>query len=438
MSRYIISGGTPLKGEVTVSGAKNVALKAIVAGLLTSEELVIDNVPLISDLFTMKEIIEGLGAKVDINHHQLRIKADNITNFKVPLEAGARLRTSSMVLGPLLARFGQAIIPNPGGCRIGARPIDRHIKGIESMGAEISYQEGYFQAKAKKLKGTRYKFAKNSHTGTETLILAAVLAEGETVIENAAAEPEVDDLINLLYEMGAKIKRISERRIVILGVDKLYGTKYKIMPDRNEAVTYAIGAIATNGNVLVHGVRPDSLTAFLKKLEEVKASYEIKDQAIRFFRKGKLMATKIVTKPHPGFMTDWQAPWAVLASQCQGESIIHETIFENRFGYASELIKMGAKITSFQPKIINPAKFYNFNWINNHSCRFQAIKILGPTQLHNAVLEVTDLRAGATLVLAALAASGESIIHGIEHIDRGYEIFESQLEKLGAKIKREK
>jgi len=437
MDKYIITGGKPLRGEITVSGAKNVALKAIVAGLLTDQELVIENVPLITDLFVMKEIIEGLGAKVKITQdHRFKIKADNISNFQVPLEAGARLRTSSMVIGPLLCRFGKAIIPNPGGCRIGARPIDRHVRGIQAMGAKVEYLDGFFHAKADKLKGTTFKFEKNSHTGTETLILASVLADGETVIENVAMEPEVDDLIRLLNQMGAMIKRVEERKIAISGVKKLYGTTYRIMPDRNEVVTYAIGAIATAGDITVYGTQREYLRAFLEKLDEVNVGWEPLEEATRFFYKGKLSPTNIVTKPHPGFTTDWQAPWSVLALKANGISTIHETIYENRFGYVSELIKMGAKIEFFEPKVINPENFYNFNWDESQKSCFHAIKIYGPIGLHNAVLNVSDLRAGATLVLAALAAKGESYVYGVEHIDRGYEKFEEQLKKLGAKIKR--
>lgn len=437
MDKYIINGGNPLKGEVTVSGAKNVALKAIVAALLTDEELIIENIPLITDLLVMKEIIQGLGAKVKItSDHKIKIKADNISHFQVSLEAGARLRTSSMVIGPLLARFGQADIPNPGGCRIGARPIDRHIKGLEQMGAKIKYSDGFFKARVGKLIGTEYKFEKNSHTGTETLILAATLAKGVTIIDNAAFEPEVDDLIRLLNQMGAKIKRVTDRKIVITGVKKLYGVRYKIMPDRNEVVTFAIGAIITRGNIIIYGTEREYLKAFLEKLDEAGAGWEPMEKATRFYYQGKLLPTKVVTKPYPGFMTDWQAPWSLVGMQSRGISTIHETIYENRFGYIHELIKMGGRIEFFEPRVSNPKTFYNFNWDSNQNGRFHAIKIYGPVNLHNAVLNVSDLRAGATLVLAALVAKGESFVSGVEHIDRGYEKFEEQLKKLGADIKR--
>lgn len=440
MSAFLISGGGPLKGELEISGSKNVALKAIVAGLLTEDELVIENVPVISDLTLMEEIAGKLGAKIERSPKTLRICAKDLKNPKVPLEMGARLRASSMFIAPLIARLGQAVIPNPGGCRIGARPIDRHIQGFEKMGVKIKYnaQDGYFHAESTKLKGTTYRFAKNTHTGTETLILAAVLAKGKTILENAACEPEVDDLIALLNAMGAKIKRVKPRTIIIEGVEKLHGTHFKIMADRNEAVTFAVAALATNGEVFLKNAQKNVLTPFLKKVKEAGGDWEEVDHGLRFYRTDKLKSTKVVTAPFPGFMTDWQAPWALLMTQAEGESIIHETIYENRFQYVEELKKMGAKIELFNPKINKPRNFYNFNWSDNKPEYFHEAKIHGPTRLHNAVLNISDLRAGATLVLAALVAGGESYLTGVEHIDRGYENFEARLRSLGGKIKRVK
>lgn len=440
MSAFIISGGEPLKGELEISGSKNVALKAIVAGLLTAEELVIENVPVISDLTLMEEIARKLGVKIERSAKTLKIKAENIKDTKVPLEMGARLRTSSMFIAPLIARCGQATIPNPGGCRIGARPIDRHIKGLEKMGVKVKYnvRDGYFHVESKKLTGTTYKFLKNSHTGTETLMMAAVLAKGKTILENAACEPEVDDLIALLNAMGGRIKRVKPRMIVVEGVDKLHGVNFKIMADRNEAATFAIAALATNGEVFLKNAQKNVLKPFLKKVKEAGGEWEEVDHGLRFYRSDKLKSTEVVTASYPGFMTDWQASWALLMTQAEGESIIHETIYENRFQYVEELKKMGAKIELFNPDIDNPRNFYNFNWSDNKPEYFHAAKIHGPTRLHNAVLNISDLRAGATLVLAALTASGESYLTGIEHIDRGYENFESRLRSLGGKIKRVK
>lgn len=442
MNRFIIKGGRPLKGEVSVSGAKNVALKVLIASLLTDEEVVIKNIPLITDFYRMVKIIESLGVETKIGKekHQIVMRNKGLRKFRVPLEVGARLRTSSMVIAPLLSRLGQAQIPNPGGCRIGARPIDRHIEGLKKMGAKIKYnpEDGYFYAQAQKLAGATYRFPKNTHTGTETLILAAVLAEGETVLENAAQEREIDDLIRLLNLMGAKINRVSPRKIVIKGVEKLHRAEFKIMPDRNEAVTLAVAALATKGDVLIHGPERESLKAFFEKLDQAKAGWEPVDKnSTRFYFKDKLKAVDVTTAPYPGFMTDWQAPWAVLMTQAQGTSIVHETIFENRLAYAQELKKLGAKIEFFNPQVKNPRQFYNFNWQDNRSFYYHAIRITGPTPLHNGVLQVTDLRAGATLVVAGLVASGTSYIDGVEHIDRGYEKIEDRLRKLGAEIRRD-
>lgn len=439
MESFVISGGYSLGGEVEISGSKNVALKAIVAGLLTDGELTIENVPAISDLALMEEIAQGVGVKIERSPRVLKIKADNLCAAKVPLEMGARLRTSSMFIAPLLSRLGHAVIPNPGGCRIGARPIDRHMEGLVALGAKITYgDDGYFRVSAKKLTGTNYKFGKNTNTGTETLILAATLAQGKTVLENAAQEPEVDDLIALLNRMGAKIKRGKPRQITIEGVKSLSGATYKIMADRNEAVTFAIAALVTQGEVFVKTAKAEFLQSFLEKLSEVGGGWENQNSGIRFFWKKPLKATNITTTPYPGFMTDWQAPWALLATQSEGDSIVHETIFENRFQYVHELQKMGAKIELFNPEVSEPEKFYNFNWSDNQSEYFHAARVSGPVLLHNGVLEISDLRAGATLVLAALAASGESYLLGVEHIDRGYEDFEKRLKVLGARIKRVK
>ncbi len=437
MEKFIIKGGRPLKGEVKLSGAKNVAMKTLVAALLTDETVTIRNVPLISSVTGTAKIIKPLGVKVNFfSDNKVKIKAKGIHSYTIPLEMGGLYRTSTMTIGPLLTRFGKAVVPNPGGCRLGKRPIDRHIEGLKALGAEIEYKDGFFYAKSKQLIGTKFKFKKNTHTGTETLILAAVLAKGRTVLENAAAEPEVDDLINLLNQMGAKIKRVKERTIVIEGVKKLKGTDYQIMFDRNEAVTFAIAAYVTKGDIFIKGIDVNSIASFLKKLKEVKANFSVIDNGIRFFNQCSYQATQIVTGPFPAFMTDWQAPWALLATQSQGISTIHETVFEGRFGYVSELKKMGAQIEFFEPKVADPVNFYNFNWEDKKPGYYQAIKIYGPTKLHNAMVEVTDLRAGATLVLAALTAEGESIVYGIEHIDRGYEKFENRLIKLGAEIKR--
>ncbi|MBI4064951.1 UDP-N-acetylglucosamine 1-carboxyvinyltransferase [Candidatus Gottesmanbacteria bacterium] len=439
MDAFVISGGKKLQGHVTLGGAKNVAIKVCLASLLTDEELILRNVPQISDVSVVLELLKHLGVSVSWRGEALHVQNGRIKKYHVPLEIGARLRTSSMVLGPLLTRYGQAVIPNPGGCRIGARPIDRHIEGLRQMGASIDYRssDGYFYAKTDGLHGISYTFAKNTHTGTETLILAAVLAKGRTILKNAAEEVEVDDLIACLVQMGANIKRSGIREITIEGVFRLGGTEYSIMPDRNEEVTFAIAAAITNGVITVQKSQRNVLGVFLDTFQKAGGVYEkVDDRTTTYARSKKLHATDIATGAFPGFMTDWQAPWAVFMTQVPGVSTIHETVFESRFSYVQELKKMGAAIEYFDPKVTNPEEFYNFNFKDRIQGYHQAVRIKGPTKLHNAILVMDDLRAGATLVLAALAASGESYIHGIEQIDRGYEKIEERLQELGARIKR--
>lgn len=439
MDKLIITGGAPLRGEITVAGAKNVALKILVASLLTDEEIIIRNVPFISDVTLMLEVLAVLGVAHRRDGHTISVTHTHIHDAKVPLDVAARLRTSSMVLGPLLARYGTATTPNPGGCRLGARPIDRHINALKHMGADIQYHsdDGYFYANTEELHGATIRFPKNTHTGTETLLLAAVLAKGQTILENAAEEVEIDDLIACLTQMGANIRRTGPRTIVIEGVRKLHGTEYSIMPDRNEEVTFAVAGLMTGGDVIVNHSSRHNLGAFLDAYRHAGGAFEELDATTtRYFRDGQLKATDITTHPHPGFMTDWQAPWAVLMTQARGTSTIHETVFESRFSYVSELKKMGAHIEFFDPKVQSPEAFYNFNWADRVDGYHQGIKIKGPTTLHNAVLEINDLRAGATLVLAALSAPGESVVHGVEQVDRGYEKIEERLGALGAHIKR--
>lgn len=440
MDKFIIEGGNKLKGEVKVSGAKNVAMKVILAGLLTDEPLNIGNIPLISSVYGTCDIVKHLGVKVKINSdHTMQISGRDIDSYTVPLEVGGLYRTATMVIGPLLSRFGRAVVPNPGGCRLGKRPIGRHIDGLKAMGAKINYKEGYFKAEASELHGTKFRFDSNTHTGTETMILAAVKAKGETVIENAAMEPEIDDLIRLLSLMGAKIKRVKPKTIVIEGVKKMCGVQYEIMPDRNEVVTFAAAAIASGGNVVIEGTQRKYLRSFLRSLDQARISWKpLGEDRTRFYADRPVYSTKIQTAPYPGFMTDWQSSWAILMTQAQGKSVIHETVYEDRFGYVRELKKIGAKIEFYNPKVTNPRKFYNFNWKDRKANNFHAIKIYGPCVLHNGVMEVMDLRAGATLVLGALIARGKSVIYGIEHIDRGYEKIEERLKNLGANIKRVK
>lgn len=439
METFVIKGGTKLKGEMSVSGSKNVALKAMVAACLTDEEVVIENIPLISDFRVMVDIIEELGGKVKIKDHTAIVKIQKIKKTRISLEKAASIRTSAMFLAPLLARRGEAIIPNPGGCRIGARPIDRIIKGIEKMGVSVVYDshDGYFYLTSKdRMKSINYKFEKNTHTGTETLILASVLARGETILDNAAEEPEVSELINLLNLMGANVRRVNRRKIIINGVSKLHGAKFRILPDRNEIVTFATAAIITKGDIFIKDIDTKGLEEFLDILKKAGGGFEKKNNGIRFYYINGVSPTNITTSFYPGFMTDWQGPWLILMTQGEGISTIHETVYENRFGYVGELRKMGAKIELFSPVVRNPKEFYNFNFEDNKPEYKHAARIYGPVDFHNAAINISDLRAGATLVLAALAANGESVVFGVEHLDRGYEDFDRRIKKLGGNIKR--
>lgn len=445
MEKLIINGGKKLKGTISVSGSKNVALKALVAACLTEEKVMIRNVPLISDFMVMVSIIRELGGEVNIVGHTATIQMKKFIKEKISLDEAAKIRTSAMFMAPLLARTGNAIIPNPGGCRIGARPIDRTIKGIRELGVSVRYnsKDGYFYLKKDKNKEREWrkvshKFDKSTHTGTEIMILASTLFNGETVLVNAAEEPEIDELISLLTSMGAKIARTGKREITIDGVERLHGTTFTIGPDRNEAVTFAIAAIVTKGDIFVRDIHNVDLEEFLKMLEFAGGGIEKKRDGIRFFYKGLLKKTDTTTSFYPGFMTDWQGPWAVLMTQANGESTIHETVYESRFGYVKELKKMGANISFFNPKVVDPEKIYNFNLDDRVPDYYHAIKVFGQTKLHNGVVEISDLRAGATLVLAAISSEGESVVFGVEHLDRGYEDFEKRLSILGADIRRAK
>jgi len=436
MKQYIIKGGNQLSGTIRISGSKNVVTKAVIAACLTDESVTLKNVPDISDIDALLDVIESIGGIVQRREGEVTITVKEIKNHTISLAEGARVRTSSMFISPLLLRAGKAIVPNPEGCRLGARPIERHIEGLEQMGATIEYksEDGYYHASTDGLHGTTYRFEKNTHTGTETLIMAATLANGVTTLENAAAEHEIDDLISLLNSMGAKIERRDKRQIVITGVPKLHGTTYEIVSDSNEIVTFAVLSLLSGGNILLENANLNNVGIFLDKIKMAGGDYTEKDGKVRFFLRDELSATEITTSVEPGFKTDWQGPWAILMTQASETSTIHETIYENRFGYVSELKKMGAKISFFEPGVTDPANLYNFNY--DPSMHYmQAVKIKGPKKLHNAVLTVSDLRAGATLVMGALIASGESVVYGIEHIERGYEKFVERLQNVGADIK---
>ena len=437
MASFEVTGGTPLHGSVRIGGAKNASYKLMIAAMLAEGESRLLNFSHISDVELVSHIIEYLGGTVNrAGERAIFIDPRNCSSFTIDREHGEQGRFSTMFIPPLLARFGEARVPAPGGDKIGPRPLDRHFDGLRAMGATVEIEDNMYVAKAKKLTGTTYRFEKNTHTGTETLIMAAVTAEGKTVLENAAEEPEIDDLITFLNSMGARVRRRSYRVIEIEGVPKLHGAIHKIMPDQNEAVSYACAAIATKGDVIIENARYQDLQAFLDKLDEIGAGYEVGTYGIRFFHKGELRAADVTTEIHPGFKTDWQPLWATVLTQCTGTSTIHETIYTNRFQYVEGLQQMGAQIELFHPEVSHPEKVYNFDLETDSPEFFHAIRITGPTQLTPGNFEVLDLRHGATLIIAALAAQGTSTITGIQHVDRGYESLDKRLKSMGANIVR--
>ena len=436
MDKFLITGGLPLKGEVSLCGAKNSGFKLMIASLYSSELCTIKNFSKIGDIYSTAEIIKELGGTVSFGeNHTLQSCGKGLIRQKFSEKTGKLSRASTYFVGPLLYHFGKTILPIPGGCKIGRRPLARHIEGMKVLGANVKILDDQYEISGK-LKGGNFRFSKNSHGGTDVLIIAAAAAEGKTVLENAAAEPEVDDLINFLNAIGARIKRVEPRTIVIEGTQEFHSTDYSVMPDRNEAVTFACGALATKGDLFVKDANPEVLGAFLDSVEKIGGGYEIKSDGIRFYYKGNLKALNIVTKPYPGFMTDWMAMWMILMTQTKGECIVHETIFENRFAFVEGLKKMGADIELFNPIVPNPDEIYNFNIGDDKSKNFHSAKVAGPSILQGINQEIFDVRAGASLILASLIAQETSELSGVEHVDRGYENLDGRLRDLGADIKR--
>lgn len=426
---FIIEGGHPLKDRIRLSGAKNAATKMMVASLLTDEEVVLENCPDLGDVQITVELCQMVGSKIKRDGNVLKIHTPKITNHRVK-ELSRKNRIPILALSPLLHRIGKAEVPIVGGDKIGPRPVNFHINSLEQMGAKIKETDSSYVAQADKLKGVNIELDYPSVGATENIILAGVLAKGSTVISNAAVEPEILDLIKMLQKMGAIIELGANRKIYIEGVNKLYGTTHRILPDRNEAVSFAVMAIATNGDIVVEDAQQINLITFLNTIRRIGGEFEVEKDAIRFFRAGKLRPVEIETDTHPGFMTDWQQPIVVLLTQANGTSIVHETVYEDRFGYTNDLNKMGADITVFTKCLGEvPCRFKEKN--HPHSA-----VIKGPTLLKGIEMEICDIRAGCAHVIAALIAKGESKISGIEHLERGYEDFEKKLLSLGAKIKR--
>ncbi len=433
----VITWGTPLYGCIRLGGAKNASYKLMIASLLGDSETRLLNIPGINDVTLVREVITLLGwSAKEVGNKTLRIDP-SITSWSIPDEFGEKSRASMLFLGPLLAKFGKAEIPLPGGDKIGARPLDRSLDWLAAMGATREQKGDRLYLEAKELRGTTYRFEKNSHTWTEIMLMAASMAKGKTILENAALEPEIDDMIKFLNAMGAKIRRRAFKVIEIEWVEKLHGAIHTVMPDRNEAVTYACAALISKGDIIIENAQQENLEAFLEKIDEAWGGYEIGDRGIRFFYKWPLRATDITTMPHPGFMTDWQALWAVLMCTAEWTSTIHETIFPNRFiQYTDILQAMGASFTTFSPEVDNPEKLYNFNWDPSMVGGHYALQIHGPAKFTGGEFSVHDLRAWATALLAWLVWTWTTILHNIEQIERWYEQIEKKLKKLWAKLEK--
>ncbi len=428
--KFVVNGGKKLEGTIEVAGAKNATNKMMVASLLTSEPCELENFPHIDEVDITAELCEHVGTKVERQGNVLKLHTPEITNTEVT-SLTRRNRLPILTLGPLLVRHGKAKIPIVGGDKIGPRPVDMHIDALTAMGAKIEVDDEHYLASAPNgLRGTRIELRYPSVMATENIILAGTLAKGRTVIKNAAIEPEIVDLIKMLQKMGAIVEMGANRTVYVDGVEKLHGVRHTILPDRNEAASFAALAVATGGNILVKGAVQEHVMTFLNALRKVGGEYEVLDEGIRFWRTGPLKGIELETDTHPGFMTDWQQPFVVLLTQAAGSSIVHETVYEDRFGYTETLNSMGANIKLF-PRCLGEleCRFSGQNHI--HSAL-----IHGPTPLKGVEMKVNDLRAGIATIIAALVAEGESVIDGVEEIDRGYEKIEERLRAVGADIKR--
>lgn len=417
-------------------------VKEIAASLLTLDQITLENVPAISDVEVDLEIIKSLGVGISRSPGTIVLHPPISLRTEVPARLSSQSRGSIIVMGPLLARQGRVVLPAPGGCAIGSRPLDRHLAGLESLGAKFEIGREKIVGAAKKLRGGRVVFKKRTVMGTENIIMAAALAEGETEILGAAQEPEVEDLIALLNAMGAQIERDPQNPGVlrIQGVQSLGGARHRVLPDRNEAVTYGVAAAITRGDILLTNLNTADLTSFLAKLQKIGVSWEVQGKNLRIYVKDGAVfePVEVETSPHPGFMTDWQQPLTVLLSQAKGASLVHETVYEDRWKYLAELKKFGAQIELLTPEELGrefvPGD-YEFDWKGTGEPKSFA-RILGPVPLKGAEVQITDLRAGAALVLAALAAEGRSEVLGVGHIERGYEDLEGKLTRLGARIEK--
>ncbi len=434
MDAFRVTGGKPLTGTVRVSGTKNLISKLMVASLLSDQQSTFTNAPVrLGEVDITADIARSLGSEIAISpvgNGTLTMHTPSFTTTVVPQRFAGLNRIPILMIGPLLHRTGSASVPMPGGDKIGQRPVNYHIDALEQMGANIEFVDNYFHCTADKLTGTSITLPFPSVGATENIIMSAVLARGTTIIENAAVEPEIVELMQFLQTMGAIINLETNRRIIIDGVDRLKGAEQLIMPDRIEAASFACAAIATKGDVFIDGAMQSTMMTFLNNIRRAGADFDVADGGIRFFYKGPLKPLAIETDVHPGFMTDWQQPWVLLMTQAHGMSVVHETVYENRFGYTRELQKMGAQIQLYKSCLGgNPCRFKSL--VHPHSA-----VILGPTKLMGSHITIPDLRAGFVYLIAASLAEGESIITGIHHVERGYEHIQQKLEGLGVDIER--
>jgi UDP-N-acetylglucosamine 1-carboxyvinyltransferase len=421
MDKFLIKGGNPLHGTVAISGAKNSALPCMTACLLTAEKVTLHNIPKVRDLITMSKLLAFMSAKVSVTEiptSDYVIEAVTLNDAVAPYELVKTMRASILTLGPAIARAGVAHVSLPGGCAIGARPVDLHLSALEKMGAEIIMSHGYIQAKVPnqgRLKGAHIVFEKITVTGTENILMAAVLADGETVLENSAREPEVTDLVVMLRKMGAQIEGDETSTLRIRGVDKLHGTEHSVIPDRIEAGTFLVAGAITGGDLTITNCAPEHLGAIIAKMQQAGVRIDAMDKTtLRVRPAAKLVGADMTTEEYPGFATDMQAQYMALATQAEGASVITETIFENRYLHASEMVRMGANISVDGRRAV----------------------VRGPAPLSGTTVQASDLRASAGLVLAGLVASGETIIDRVYHIDRGYERIVEKLSAVGANIER--
>lgn len=434
MNAFRIEGGKPLHGTVRISGTKNLISKLLVASTLADTESSFSNAPLtLGETEITSDIIRSLGAIVDTeadHNGTVHVKTPTFSTSEVPERFALLNRIPILMIGPLLHRTGKASVPIPGGDKIGARPVDFHIHSLRKMGAHIEHKDSYYFCHADSLRGQHIKLDFPSVGATENIVIAATLATGTTIIDNAAVEPEIVELIRFLQKMGAIISMETNRRIVIEGVKRLHGAYHRIMPDRIEAASFACAAVASKGDIFIEDADQSAMLTFLNSMRRAGGDFEVLDNGIRFFYTGSLKPIAIETDVHPGFMTDWQQPWVLMMTQADGLSVVHETVYENRFGYVKELQKMGARI-----------ELYN-SCLGGADCRFTTLAyphsavIFGPTKLKGADIVIPDLRAGFVYLIAAAIADGTSTVTGIHHVERGYEKIQQKLQALGVKIER--